>query len=882
MKGTAKKVRGVSLGARIFLISALLIAVAVGAAVAVTYFRGTAVAEKAAEDSLKRSRELQGIIMKRDLEELGLIAEVLSRDAVFLSYVAEAVGGGLGGEVTTDRESILDQLADRRDQLGLDFAMLTDPDGLLIARTDRPQEVDEDLATFPLVQEAIEAFETSADYWLERGQLFEAAAVPLVQGFDLYGVLVIGYAVDDNLASEIRRATDAELAFLIREEGKATLPASTLPASLADDLVQELEKRPELVEETFSGQPVINLDLEMEGRRRAYLLPILDRAGEVVGATVGLASLEEELAGYRRILRDVLLAGLAALGMGLLLSFALSRNTMRPVRQLTEAAEAAARGDYGATVASERADEVGRLGRAFDTLLSDLREKSDMESYVNDLSRHLPEPGSGDPMAAPTSASLALVAFELRRYAHPRNAREPKEALERLGRDLRRIAAVASSHHGKVESVCGHRVLTRFEGPGSALRALAAAGELRRELSRQENSFDVFDPPTVALTTGQVATGSAVWSDHPAPVVVGLPVQQLESLLREALPGDLLLSKGAEKELGEKLTKAGVHLDQGTSVLSTQPIFLLGPEQADRLLMPSGRTSVLEEVASEGAKGATLSEIAPGVVLDGRFEILSILGAGGMGVVYKARDRELDDLVAVKTLRKQGWEDVQSLERLKSELKLARRITHPNVLRTFDFGDFGGIPYISMEFVRGLTVRYLLEQTGRLPFSAALRLSRQLCAGLSAAHAVGVLHRDIKPENLILDQAGNLKLMDFGIARPLERLGVGETAPGSIVGTPHYLAPEQLQGEAVDSRADIYACGVVFYEMFTGHLPFAGDTPMEIISAHLRDEPDAPSIHWPEISTPLENLILRCLAKKPEGRYPSVEALEQELEGLRA
>ncbi|MCH9650508.1 MAG: protein kinase [Deltaproteobacteria bacterium] len=880
MKDTGKKGWGVSLGARIFLISTLLIAVAVGAAVAVTYFRGTEVAEKAAERSLERSRELQGIIMKRDLEELGLIADVLSRDAVFLSYVAEAVGGGLGGEITTDRESILDQLAERRDRLGLDFAILTDPDGLLIARTDRPTATDEDLAEFPLVQEAIEAFETSSDYWLERGQLFEAAAVPLVQGFDLYGVLVIGYAVDDSLASEIHRATDTELAFLVREEGKAKLPASTLSASLARDLLEELEKRPNLIQDVFSGQPVPTLDLQMEGRSRAYLVPLLDRSSKVVGATVGLASLEDELAGYKRILRDVLLAGLAALVMGLLLSYALSRNTMRPVRQLTEAAEAAARGDYGTGVASDRADEVGRLGRAFDSLLSDLREKSDMESYVNDLSRHLPEPGGGDAMADPVATSVALVALELRRYAHPRNAKEPKETLQRLGKDLRRIAAVTSSHHGKVESVSGHRVLARFEGPGCALRGLAAAGELRRELSRQESSFDVFEPPTMALTLGKVASGSAVWADHPSPVMVGLPVQQLETLLREALPGDLVLSREAQREVGEKLKKAGVELVPGSSVLSTQPIFLLGPEEAERLLMPSGRTSVLEPVVTE--KSATLSEIAPGVVLDGRFEILSILGAGGMGVVYKARDRELDDLVAVKTLRKQGWQDVQSMENLKSELKLARRIAHPNVLRTFDFGDFGGIPYISMEFVRGLTVRYLLEQTGRLPFSAALRLSRQLCSGLAAAHREGVLHRDIKPENLILDQAGNLKLMDFGIARPLERLGAGKTAPGSIVGTPHYLAPEQLQGESVDARADIYACGVVFYEMFTGHLPFAGETPMEIISAHLRDEPAAPSVHWPEISQPLEQLILRCLAKRPEDRYPAVESLGQELESLRA
>src|SRR6185503_9856070 len=136
---------------------------------------------------------------------------------------------------------------------------------------------------------------------------------------------------------------------------------------------------------------------------------------------------------------------------------------------------------------------------------------------------------------------------------------------------------------------------------------------------------------------------------------------------------------------------------------------------------------------------ATLAEIAPGKVIGDRFEILSTLGAGGMGVVYKVRDRELDDLVALKMLKRDVWGDRELLERLKSELKLARKITHPNVLRTFDFGDVDGIPFITMEYVRGITLRYLLSQTGALPYSAGLRLARQLCRGLAAAHEVGVL-----------------------------------------------------------------------------------------------------------------------------------------------
>src|SRR4029079_18582437 len=266
----------------------------------------------------------------------------------------------------------------------------------------------------------------------------------------------------------------------------------------------------------------------------------------------------------------------------------------------------------------------------------------------------------------------------------------------------------------------------------------------------------------------------------------------------------------------------------------------------------------------------------PGALMGQRFEILSVLGAGGMGVVYKARDRDLDDLVALKMLKRELWGDRNQLERLKVELKLARKITHPNVLRTHDFGEIDGIPYISMEYVRGVPLRYLLDQSGRLPYSAGLRLAKQLCAGLGAAHAVGVMHRDIKPENLILEPTGNAKLMDFGIARAvnrMDRIETGQTAAGFIVGTPLSLSPEQLRGEEIDTRADIYSSGVVLYEMFTRAPPFHAPTAVEIMLKHLREPPPPPHTHWPEIPPRLEAIVLRCLAKEPDARYRSVDEL---------
>jgi serine/threonine-protein kinase len=253
-----------------------------------------------------------------------------------------------------------------------------------------------------------------------------------------------------------------------------------------------------------------------------------------------------------------------------------------------------------------------------------------------------------------------------------------------------------------------------------------------------------------------------------------------------------------------------------------------------------------------------------------------------MGVVYKARDRELDDLVALKMLKSDLWGDKTQLERLKSELKLARKITHPNVLRTYDFGEIDGVPYISMEYVRGVTLRFMLDQADRLPFSAGLRVGKQLGAGLAAAHAVGVLHRDIKPENMILEPTGNAKLMDFGIARPIERMAPGQTQAGFIVGTPQYLAPEVLRGEEASPRSDIYSVGMVLYEIFTGVLPFTGANAMDVIMMQIREQPAKPSQHWPEIPRSLEAAILRCLNKDPQQRFLSVDDLMRDLEALSA
>jgi serine/threonine-protein kinase len=287
-------------------------------------------------------------------------------------------------------------------------------------------------------------------------------------------------------------------------------------------------------------------------------------------------------------------------------------------------------------------------------------------------------------------------------------------------------------------------------------------------------------------------------------------------------------------------------------------------------------TLLATRVSGGGPAGFSHDEPQIGTLFAGRYEIQSVLGKGGMGIVYKAHDRELDDLVAIKTLRGEVLSaDPSLLDRFKQEIRLARRITHPNVLRTHDLGESNGLKFLSMEFVKGLTLKHLLETGEILPTPVGLRIAKQVCAGLAAAHEVGVIHRDIKPQNIIIEPTGGLKIMDFGIARLTEDRGM--TATGTVIGTPDYMSPEQARGLPLDYRSDIYSTGVVLYEVFTGSLPFEGDSPLAVVLKHVNDPPPLPQSKNPRIDPKIAAIVMKCMEKDAGARFQSVGELYEAL-----
>ncbi len=875
---TPARTSGTSLATRLFLVIGAVVALALAIAVLLTTLVGRRVADNYLRTQLKRAAEVQSMLGSADLDQLYLHALTVSGDPNFVSYLVEAIN-------SSDPLSLTDQLDERQRDLGFTFAIVLDAQGQIVVRTDQ-QGGSTDMTQEMIFKTALESGEAAAEgLWVRDDKLYFAVLVPLVSAGVQQGSLLVAYAVDDSTSKRLASATATEVVFLLEQKGSLKAAASSLDTEIAASVPAALAAVPALLAGT-RDEPA-QAELELKGQRwLGQAKPLFGIGGEKIGLVLNLGSLDAALEPFARIQRTLMMVGLGAVIAALLASYFVARYLLRPIRELAAAADKAADGEFDQSIdGSAGGSEVGQLASTFNTLLSELREKRDMQVYLSELSRTLPDQEGASAAASEPAQQRTgtLLGFELRGYSRNIAATTPaRVTLEQMAKDLRRLTQSVTLHGGQIESMLGHRVIASFEGAKRTEHALSAAADIVSHGKEMDTA--------VVLATGTFITGSVTWQSKPSYGLIGEVVDVVESLLRVAKSGVLLLSKSSRDELKDVLQISRLPIQEHRSSISSQPLYSLPAEAIERLASPElGATQELtvdgtvQRTAPLTTMTMTLSGLGPGSVLGDRFEILSQLGVGGMGIVYKARDRQLQELVAVKMLKHDAFHDAQALDKLKDELKLARKISHPNVLRTFDFGEAEGFPFISMEFVRGVTLKKLLDESGRLPLSAGLHIARQLCRGLQAAHAQAVLHRDIKPENMIIEATGNTKLMDFGIAQPIQRQKTGQSRDGSIVGTPYYLAPEQVEGTEPDIRADIYAVGVVLFEIFTGELPYpATGSLMQIITRKLNEEPFKPGIFWGDIPPDLERLIMRCLERDREKRFPNVAMLLKELEALRA
>ena len=271
--------------------------------------------------------------------------------------------------------------------------------------------------------------------------------------------------------------------------------------------------------------------------------------------------------------------------------------------------------------------------------------------------------------------------------------------------------------------------------------------------------------------------------------------------------------------------------------------------------------------------------LTPGVLVAGRYEILEVLGEGGMGAVYKAKDRELDRLVALKVIRPELARNPDILQRFKQEILLSSKITHRNVVRIYDLGDAEGFKFITMEYVEGEDLHHALKRHGKFGVNDAVGIIEQLFSGLGAAHREGIIHRDLKPGNIMLDASGRVVVMDFGLARSVASDGMTRT--GLMVGTMEYMSPEQAQAKDLDERSDIFTVGLIFYELLTGKMPYQADSAVASLLKRTQERAAPVSSHDAAIPGSLSSIVAKCLEPDPKLRYQNTAEVLTDLDNWR-
>jgi HAMP domain-containing protein/predicted Ser/Thr protein kinase len=896
---------------KIFLVTALTIIFVVGLAVGVTIQRANAIANVTVNEAISSATSLFKDLERKRIQELKLGAITVARDPAFFAYIEAATapaqppqeaisiddGGAPAGielapdtpqqpapAPVADTRSIVDQLQQRRETLGSNLLLVTDVDGIVLGRTDGKAPGEDLYETQPLVKGSIESgsIDPVAGVIQMGGKLYHAAVAPLKVGVGPSpGFLLNAYEIDGAFANQIAKTTQTSAYFVPAAGSQAPAAgarSTNAPPGVSPGTV------PQIGGVVSSGKMMPPRTITFGSTRYVMTAEPLSAGGKPLGVAVFLRSLDRELAPFREIERTMLMAGGVALLLAFIFSWLFAKRLTRPIEQLVATAESVTDGNYDIHPAVERGDEVGVLSRAFAQMVSSLRDKAELEELYHEMQTKVAERDSSPQTFQPAQIEEGTILVTDLRGAMTASG-DATTVIERVGWAMRLQESEVRRHDGVVREIVGHRLVSVFSGERSSLRAIRAARAVCEEIAAR-----TADAPLMVgagIASGDFYTGSVDLDQESGTALIG-NAPLLALLFAWEAPNNtafisLETAQSAQSDILSSATREEVRLRWLPAPVSVVSFPLTNvatgvlPRMSATAAMPTMRVdSSMPVIQAPG------HDLTVGSRFADRYLIEQVIGRGGMGVVYRALDTQLDETVAIKTLPGDVMSrSPEELERFKREIRLARKITHRNVLRTFDYGQAEGVYFISMEFIRGYTLAELIEENPRMAPRLAMSITRQITRGLEVAHEEGIIHRDIKPQNVLVDQKGQVKLMDFGIARMAESPNQ-MTAAGLIVGTPHYMSPEQVQGKALDARSDVYSMGILMYEMLCGIKPFDSPSLTAVLTAHITEKVKAPIEIRPEIGQQINRIILRCLEKEPAKRYANGAELLAELDRLQA
>jgi serine/threonine-protein kinase len=904
---------------KLFGMTALLIVTVIGLAVGITIERANEIARQTVNSSISSAAKLFKEFEHQRLGRLSLGAQVLGNDPNFVAYIqhamnpetvaapsaaaaaaqpAAAAAPTSGSPAAPPRANInfadiLDIVVQRKEQLGSDLMMVTDGEGHLLARTDAlalSGEKMEDLyETIPLVKKIVDdnALPVVSGVIASGNRLYHASIAPLTLGANnvRVGYLVNALAIDDTFASRIGESTNAGVMFV---PAPKVLPSA--PIARSPNAPQVSMQQMTSVEEIFrTGKTIPPSNLQIE--RSAYVMTgePLQSGNQTVGAAVFVRSLDRELMPFKQIENALLLGGGAALLLSFAFSWLIAKRVTRPIEELAGLAQAVTAGDYSVHPAINRTDEVGILGRSFAKMITSLRDKSEIEELYEQMAARSQEREaiSVKNVEMPKLEEGTILVTDLRGLPATVGEGDAANVIGTIARVMRIQEAEVVRQDGVVREILGHRLVSVFSGDRGIIHAIRAARAINEELATQTD----FNPPMaigVGIATGEFVTGSVSVGGESGLAIVGNAPLLALIFAWHAPSGSAYISyetaQAAGGEILSSATREEVRLKwlQQPLPVASVPLVSITTSVMRSISGTSAMATIRMDATAPGATApsAAVVELSQGQLFANRYRIDQIIGRGGMGIVYRANDTQLDEVVAIKTLPGDVMtRSPEDLERFKREIRLARKITHRNVLRTYDYGEADGVYFISMEFVRGYTLNELLDEAParQLVPRVTMGISRQISRGLQAAHEQGIIHRDIKPQNVLIDHKGEVKLMDFGIARMAEA-PEAMTQAGLIVGTPHYMSPEQVQGRQLDPRSDVYSMGVMIYEMLVGRRPFESSSLTGVLTAHITEKARPPIELRQDIGREINSIVVRCLEKDPKSRYADAGALLHDLD----